>query len=315
MMPVHDQHVLNVSDTATLRPMQWTERLIKEQHGLRAPTYAALLAPQPTLAACVRAYVVRRTLGAELGQDERLNHFPAAPTCALTWFMQGDYMHMQLGGTPVPGRLPWPVMFTGPHTQASVSLNPGPVDCFILLLLPDALHALTGMDIAAQVDRYCSPAEVFDADWQAMCGAVLQASSDQARVRIIEAFLLPRCQALTAIPSPGSSHFRHWAHALAMRAAKHADGRSERQVDRRIKRWTGLALRQLRGIGRAEGTLFNARAAMALADVNWADIAASEGFSDQAHLSREMRRITGMSPRELKQGLAHESYWMYQIWS
>ncbi len=52
-------------------------------------------------------------------------------------------------------------------------------------------------------------------------------------------------------------------------------------------------------MGRAEGTLFQARDALAADQLNWVDIAATMGFSDQAHLSREFRRITGLSPREL----------------
>jgi AraC-like DNA-binding protein len=95
----------------------------------------------------------------------------------------------------------------------------------------------------------------------------------------------------------------------------HAQGRSDRQIDRRIKDWTGLPLRQLRGMGRAEGTLLQARDALSADELKWADIAATMDFSDQAHLSREFRRITGLSPRTLKERLRQESYWMYQIWT
>lgn len=68
-------------------------------------------------------------------------------------------------------------------------------------------------------------------------------------------------------------------------------------------------------MGRAESTLLQARAALASDQLKWADIAATMGFSDQAHLSREFRRITGSNPRELKDLLSHESHWMYQIWA
>ena len=291
------------------------DRLIKEQHGRNAATHAALLAPHPDLTSCVRAYVTRSTLGTSLGESDRLNHFPAAPTCAITWFIQGDYAHMHLGGELISTQLPRPVMFTGPHTQSSVSINPDVVDVFILLILPDALQALTGLDISAQVDRYCAPAEVLDADWQAMTQAVLEAPDHSCRIQYIEDFLLPRWQALGQKPPALGNAFQQWAQWVAQRAAQYADGRSERQVDRRIKGWTGLALRQLRGIGRAEDTLFRARDALEANQLHWADIAADSGFADQAHLSREFRRITGLSPRQLKQVLTHESYWMYQIWA
>ncbi len=251
-----------------------------------------------------------------LGEADRRNHFPAAPTCAITWFIQGDYAHLDLRGDLVNSDLPRPVMFTGPHTQPTVSVNPGEVDVFILLILPDALQALTGLDIAAQVDRYCAPGDALDADWLSMVNAVLHAVDNVDRVRTIEDFLLPRWRALDdqATVSTGSA-FQHWACVVENRAAIHAQGRSERQIDRRIKDWTGLPLRQLRGMGRAESTLLQARDALAADQLKWADLAATMGFSDQAHLSREFRRITGLSPRELKDLLTHESYWMYQIWT
>ena len=71
----------------------------------------------------------------------------------------------------------------------------------------------------------------------------------------------------------------------------------------------------LRGMGRAESTLLQARDALLADQLKWADLAASVGFADQAHLSREFRRITGLSPRELSALLTQESYWMYQIWT
>lgn len=96
---------------------------------------------------------------------------------------------------------------------------------------------------------------------------------------------------------------------------KQGSGRSERQVDRRIKAWTGQALRQLRGVGRAEDSLFRARQANDSNDLKWSAIAVDSGFSDQAHLCREFRRVTGLSPGDLRRFVAHESYWMYQVWA
>ena len=67
--------------------------------------------------------------------------------------------------------------------------------------------------------------------------------------------------------------------------------------------------------GRAESTLLQARDALLADQLKWADLAASVGFADQAHLSREFRRITGLSPRELSALLTQESYWMSKIWT
>lgn len=295
--------------------MTFADRLIKVQHGKSAPTYAALIRPHPALADCIRTYVTRSTVDADLSVEERRNHFPPTPTCAITWFMRGSYADVQLGGKPMGGPLPWPVIFNGPRTQASVSVNPAEVQAFIMLILPDALQALTGLDISTHVNRYSAPADVLDADWQAMLTTVLHAQNDESRVELIESFLLPRWRALGKEPNATAGTFGPWATKVADRAANHAEGRSERQVDRRIKHWTGQPLRQLRGIGRAEDTLFRARDALAEKRLHWADIAADTGYSDQAHLSREMRRIAGLNPKQLQQVMTHESYWLYQIWT
>lgn len=299
--------------------MAFADRLITVRHGKSAPTYAALIAPHPALAQCVRAFVSRSTLDAQLSDDERCNRFPPAPTCAITWFLRGSYAQVQLGGKPMSGSLPWPVIFNGPRTQASVSVNPGEVQAFIMLILPDALQALTGLDIASHVDHYSAPTEVFDADWQTLLAAVGHAPDDESRVQLIESFLLPRWQALNMplnVPFAATGGaFRQWASKLADRASSHAEGRSDRQIDRRIKRWTGLPLRQLRGIGRAEDTLFRARDALAAKELHWAHIAAETGYADQSHLSREMHRIGGLHPNQLQRAMAHESYWLYQIWT
>lgn len=295
--------------------MPCADRLIKERLGRDAPTRAALWAPDPELNACVRAYITRNTVGIKLSVADRLNCFPAAPTCAITWFLQGDYAHVECDGTLRTAELPRPLMFAGPRTQPIVSLNPGEVDVFMVMLQPVALHALTGIDIAAQLDRHRAPADVFDADWVAMTEAVFLAADNAARMQVIEDFLRPRWRALTLERPAVESSMRHWAHALQHRASAHANGRSERQIDRRIKDWAGQPLRQLRGVARAEDTLLKAREAMLADALKWADIAAAVGFSDQAHLSREIRRITGVTPRDLKTVLALESFWIYDMWT
>jgi AraC-like DNA-binding protein len=206
-------------------------------------------------------------------------------------------------------------MFTGPRTQPIVSTNPGEVDVFMVMLLPDALNALMGLDVAAQLDRHRAPSDVFDAEWMTMVHAVFHAADNAARIQLIEVFLRPRWRALGQVRPTVESSIRHWARELQHRASQHAQGRSDRQIDRRIKDWAGQPLRQLRGVGRAEGTLLQAREALLANELSWADIAVAMGFSDQAHLSREFRRITGLSPRDLKTVLTHESFWIYEIWT
>lgn len=63
---------------------------------------------------------------------------------------------------PVPA-----LSFAGPHTVPMVSVNPGPARAFMLVLLPQAFHALTGLDLSAWVNRVGPVDAVLDGAWPA----------------------------------------------------------------------------------------------------------------------------------------------------
>lgn len=72
-------------------------------------------------------------------------------------------------------------------------------------------------------------------------------------------------------------------------------GISERQLHRRSCDALGYGMKQFMMIARLQR-------ATALQLPTIADIAATAGYADQAHLSREMRRMTGLTPTELLTG-------------
>lgn len=277
---------------------------------------AHLIAPGMGLGACVRAYISRSTLGVDLLPQERYNHFPASPLCGISWFTHGvaDMLPADGSGDWLQ-RLP-PISFFGPHTRPTVSYNPGPAQGFMLLMLPDALHAMTGVDVAAQVNRQSPLHQVLDASWCEMAQAALQAPDDAERVRVIEAFLLPRWQQARTQGAVPVRSFQDWAETLAVRALASGAGQSLRQAERRVKAWTGQSLRALQGRSRAEAAFFQVRQAEDAGNVVWADLAAGAGYADQSHLCRETRRVTGLSPEALRQRVQDdESFWVYRIWS
>jgi len=139
------------------------------------------------------------------------------------------------------------------------------------------------------------------------------AADDTARLQLLEAFLLPRWQALGNL-RPGH-RYAAWTEALVVRAATSAAGRSLRQLERRIKAWAGLPMRELRAVSRAEAAFHAVAAAEGGGGVNWADIAAGSDYADQSHLCRETRRLTGFSPEDLRRRIhAEEAFWAYRLW-
>jgi AraC-like DNA-binding protein len=102
---------------------------------------------------------------------------------------------------------------------------------------------------------------------------------------------------------------------VAQRAATSGPGRSLRQLERRIKRHTGLPMRELRVLSRAEQAFFEARSAQDQARLSWTDVASDVGYADQSHLCRETRRVTGFTPEDLRRRIAEdEAFWAYRLW-
>lgn len=270
--------------------------------------------PRLSLSACVRGVMGRDTRGVELSDVQRLNFFPASPLCTITWWLAGESFRID-ADDPVGSRqaLPSRTAFGGPHNQPSASWNPGAVHGMMLVLLPDALHHLFGLDVSRWVNQIVDIAEVLPPDWQAMCEAVHEAADDDGRVRLIEDFLEPRWRDARPSQAWSANRYSDWAQGLALRAATSGPGRSLRQVERRIKQWTGQPMRELRVAARGEQTFFDAVAT--LPRPNWSELAASGGYADQSHLIRETRRMTGFSPVELNRRiLEDEGFWAYRVW-
>jgi AraC-like DNA-binding protein len=278
--------------------------------------------PRASLSACSRGVMGRSTLGLDLTEAQRLNFFPSTPLCTISWWFHGasemapspnTAPHLDLTG---PRRRLSGVMFSGPLTRPTVTWNAGPVHGMMLLLMPDALHQMTGIDITQAVDRFVDAREILPADWIALCEAVMAQPGDDQRVALMEQFLEPLWQS-TRPRLPLQAHrYSDWAQSLALRAATSGAGRSLRQVERRIKQWAGLPLRELRGMGRAEHAFFEGQAAaQGGLHPNWAAVAEASGYADQSHMGRETRRVTGFSPEELCRRITtDEAFWSYRLW-
>lgn len=292
---------------------------------IRLPTRSEMWLPHASLSACVRAVISRDTRGVSLSPQQRYNYFPATPLCAFLWYFEGEaeILEVMQGAEDIapdcPGALLPAHSFCGPMTQPGISRNPGPMHAFMVLFLPDALAALTGIDVGQFLNRKVALESIFDpvrqADWLAMLEAVRTAADDDSRVQLLADFLTSRWQALRPDPPSLVRDYRDWSQGLVLRAANSGLGRSLRQMERRIKQWTGQPLRELRGQSRAEQVFFDAVVASEDGAVNWSRLADQNGYTDQSHLSRQTRRITGFPPEELRRRvITDETFWMYRLW-
>lgn len=304
-MPRAGAEVLNVCD------MRWCRLRAMP---VSSPPLTRLIAAPQSLGACVRAFITRSTVEAPLADAaDRLNRFPATPLCCITWFLEGE---VELIEPPPPDPLPEfeRVIFVGPQTRPSITYNPGPVRAFMVMFYPQAVHALCGINVSTWVDRWMPVAGALGQEWSAMGDAVLAAPDDAARIDIIHRFLEPRWQA--ARPANAVADATDWVRHLAAQAAGSEFGRGVRNIERRIKAFTGQPMRTLRRMQRAEQTFFEARDGHMGRKLSMSDVAAHQGYADQAHMCRETREITGHSPVEITRALDgdDESYWIYRIW-
>ncbi|MFC4159077.1 helix-turn-helix domain-containing protein [Chitinimonas lacunae] len=287
-----------------------------DSRGRVAGTHAAFVVPSMPLASCIRCYVVRNTLkAAPMSPWQRFNHFAALPYATITWFFQGECESLWIGEKPLDFRFT-PIFFCGPFSQPMTSYNPGPVDALTISLMPGAIHLLTGLDVAAYTDRLVPVEEIFDDAWQAMAKSVYEAPDQASRIARIEAFLEPLWQAARTRNGLRATWFQDCLNGLSIRAVNSDWSRSVRQLERRIRTWTGLPMVRLRSLQRSEDGFFGAVAAHQANRLSWAEVAAETGFADQAHFCRETRRVTGVSPTELvRKMLTEESYWPYRIFA
>lgn len=282
------------------------------------PQAARLWLPPLALSGCLRAAMLRDTRGLQLQPAQRHNYFPATPLISLVWWLDGTGEWLPEAGFSALAvddpQQPRPLMLGGPFTLPSHTRNPGPVHVLKLLFLADAWQALTGIDPGPLCNRLIDPTPLLPPDWRDWCAAVAGAADDETRLSTVVDFLRPRWQALRPQRAAGN-RYADWMQALALRAASSGAGRSLRQVERRIKAWAGLPLRELRLVSRAEATYLAVAAHAPQDRVAWADLAAAHDYSDQAHLCRETRRLTGFSPEVLRQQVAQdEAFWAYRIW-
>lgn len=278
--------------------------------------FSKLIVPRLSLASCVRAVVVRSTLGCDLPEAQRLNRYPATGFPTLFLQLAGESVMVD----PWQPEVVCPeggVLLSGGQTRPTATGNPGPTHFMSVLFFPEALHRLTGIDMSSILDQFLPLEGLLDPEWQAMAAGMLSAPDDEARVALLEDFLEPRWQAARE-RAPFDGVVGDWVRRLGAQAAAAGIGRSARMTERRVREWAGQPLRRLRRAYRAEQSFIAARDAALRGNgkVALGEVAQNGGYADQSHMSREAREITGLSPAEiLRRGLEDETYWIYRIWS
>lgn len=264
-----------------------------------------------SLGDCVYLAIVRDTRDVQLSDAERFNYYPATPFPSVSWILEGQ-LHMVEGsgedvstlGNPLPN-----VFFSGPTRSPSVSWSPGAVHALTVSFFPEALARLLDISVEQHVGSILPLEKVVSGGGLDRLATVrfAQETNPFAQVQHVLNDLWGH------EPAKQPSDVRSWLALLAKRmAASEATGR--RSLQRLVKYWTGQSLRELQLYARVENAISHG-ARMSNEDcLNFAAVAAECGFSDQSHLGREIRKVTGLPPAKLNELVEHnEAFWMYRL--
>lgn len=268
--------------------------------------FAQFLSAPTALSSMIFGAVVRDTRGAELTDEERLNHFPASPLTSVTYIAQGQ-VHMTPNGQGLDALRRAPSLpklsITPPSGTPITSWSAGEIYAISVAFYPDALDKLRRAvpDLSDELEHafLAFGAQPPSQGWHVFCET-----------------LTPLWQTARGGPdgtlAPNApARLSDWARALVARAAMAGPGQSIRSLERRLKRWSGQTRRSLDFYANFEnlGALRQKNQ-----DLPLAALAQDAGFADQSHMGRAVRRATGFSPAELNRRIENdEAFWCYRV--
>lgn len=277
--------------------------------------HAQLHLPTGGLAACISGGIERDTRGVTLTDAHRFNYYPASPMGAISWTFAGT-LHLveERGPTSRPTlgpELPR-LLFCGPQRRPSASWSPGAVHALMVGFYPEALGRLLGMRIESHMDEVLPLEAVAPPAVVQACEAVFAEENGAGPFACVEARLARLWQDQRgggAMPT-----MNDWLRSLTTRAAHSTAGRGLRQFQRRVKNWTGQSHRDLQLYARVEDAFIRRADNRCGETLDLAGLALDAGFTDQSHMGREIRRVTGLSPARLEELIAaDESFWYYRL--
>lgn len=279
---------------------------------MRRDEYATLHRPGRSLGDCIYLAVERDTRGVPLSDADRFNYYPATPFPSISWILDGQLHMVEASGEDAPtlGN-PLPKVFlSGPTRSPSPSWSPGAVHALTVVFFPEALARLMDITIEHYVGAVLPLEDVASGGGLAQLTAMElgRESNPFAQVQ----------QVLTGLwksePTRQASDVRSWLALLAKRMATTSGTAGRRSLQRLAKDWTGQSLRDLQLYARVENAIAHGARMSNEERLNFAAVAAESGFSDQSHLGREVRKVTGLPPAKLNDLVEQsEPFWMYRL--
>lgn len=258
--------------------------------------------------------IVRDTRGVAMNDAQRVSHFPRSPYCGLSWIKEGAVFEIRTAeidsGRVHLERQP-DISVSGHRQNPTTMWSPADAYGVTVVFYPDAWQALTGSSIEFVSERTVAVEDAVSGELAAIVRRAAQQSDVDEGFLLLQDGLEPLWRQARPRQGMAPVWFKDWAVALAVRASTLGAGRSLRQLQRRVKRWTGFNQRDLDQQARME-QLFVRSYEEGIGDL--AGLAQEFGYADQAHMGRQVRKITGCSPARIMELIeTEESYWIYRL--
>ncbi len=235
--------------------------------------------------------------------DERLPLPDLASRVRTVWIQHNGphpvlQRHLPTGGVELQFPIGATAQLVGPLTGAAIEVLPAGLTVVGARFWPGAASPLLGLPADELVDQVVP----FDDVWgraSDLPARLAGAPGPDAALRLLQLDLVRR---LARVPPPDPlvteavRRLMPWRPTRIGPLARDLDI-SPSQLRRRVLTGVGTGPKALQRALRVQGYLALAQAATHAGRVS--DLAADVGYADQAHLSRECLRLTGLTPREL----------------
>jgi len=240
--------------------------------------------PLPELAGVVRTVWIQRTGGRAYVQ----RHLPTG----------GVEIHFPVGGHP---------QLVGPLTGPEIEVIPAHTTIVGVRFQPGAAPALPAV-LDDLVDQRLALTQLWGSSVDRLQEAMARAASPQRSLEVLQAQLLPefrQARPVDPVVREAVKALMPWQPVSIGTLATHL-ALSASQLRRRCLHTVGVSPKVLQRTLRFQGFLALAQAGATASGRRGADgmagLAVDVGYADQAHLSRESLRLTGLTPSQLLGG-------------
>jgi AraC-like DNA-binding protein len=193
-----------------------------------------------------------------------------------------------------------PAFVIGGHHSSRVLEGACAPSYLEVLLAPLGAYTLLGLPIDELSGQTVDLVDVLGAAGRRLGERLREAPTWRQRFALVDQFLLRR---LAHGPQPSPEVARAWQRLVATRGAvpirqlANEVGWSHKHLITRFRQQVGLRPKTAARLVRFDAVW---RQVDARAPLDWADVARDAGYADQAHLYRDFRQFTGMTPTQFQ---------------